>query len=71
MNRLDQIDQKLDAILEKVSKIEVHVEVDGKEINEIKTSVKEHDTFINRVKGGIAFITFIGVTGLIRYLMVK
>jgi len=65
-NNTEKIHEKLDTLLEKVSKIEIHVENLRSEIKTIKTKLDEHEKDINKVKGAILVAGLLGLFGTIK-----
>ena len=66
MNRLDKIDEKLDIIIEKVSRMEVHVETTKSELKVAKETIKEHEKDMNKLKGALLLISLLGLFGAIK-----
>jgi len=68
MSRMTQnnLENKLDVVLEKVSKIEVYMETIQSELKATKSKVESHETDINRMKGALLLVSVLGIFGTIK-----
>ena len=66
INNNDRINEKLDILIEKVSKIEVKLETLQNEMKSIKVKVEEHEKEINKTKGAILVAGLLGLFGTIK-----